>query len=39
MVKLEQDTDKEDMNRAIDVESPGMWGGVHVERARSTTSW
>jgi hypothetical protein len=28
MVKLEQDKDKEDMNRSIDVESPGMWGGV-----------
>jgi hypothetical protein len=28
MVKLDQDNDKEDMNRSIDVESPGMWGGV-----------
>jgi len=28
MVRLDQDTDKEDMNRAIDVESPGMWGGM-----------
>jgi hypothetical protein len=26
-VKLDQDKDKEDMNRSIDVESPGMWGG------------
>ena len=26
-VKLDPDTDKEDMNRSIDVESPGMWGG------------
>ena len=28
MVKLDQDKDPEDMNRSIDVESPGMWGGV-----------
>lgn len=28
MVRLDQDTDKEDMNRSIDVESPGMWGGT-----------
>jgi hypothetical protein len=28
MVKLDQDKDEEDMNRSIDVESPGMWGGV-----------
>jgi hypothetical protein len=28
MVKLDPDTDKEDMNRSLDVESPGMWGGV-----------
>lgn len=28
MVKLDQDKDKEDMNRSIDVESPGMWGGT-----------
>jgi hypothetical protein len=28
MVKLDQDKDKDDMNRSIDVESPGMWGGV-----------
>lgn len=27
-VKLDQDTDKDEMNRSIDVESPGMWGGV-----------
>jgi hypothetical protein len=26
-VKLDPDTDAEDMNRSIDVESPGMWGG------------
>lgn len=26
-VKLDPDTDSEDMNRSIDVESPGMWGG------------
>ncbi len=28
MVKLDQDKDPEDMDRSIDVESPGMWGGV-----------
>jgi hypothetical protein len=28
MVKVDQDKDPEDMNRSIDVESPGMWGGV-----------
>lgn len=28
VVKLDQDKDKEDMNRSMDVESPGMWGGV-----------
>jgi len=28
MVKLDQDKDPEDMNRGMDVESPGMWGGV-----------
>ena len=28
MVRLDQDKDPEDMNRSIDVESPGMWGGV-----------
>ena len=28
MVKVDQDTDPEDMDRSIDVESPGMWGGV-----------
>ena len=28
LVKLDQDKDKEDMNRSMDVESPGMWGGV-----------
>jgi len=28
MVKLDQDKDPDDMNRSIDVESPGMWGGV-----------
>ena len=28
MVKLDQDNDKDDMNRSMDVESPGMWGGV-----------
>jgi hypothetical protein len=27
-VKLDPDTDAEDMNRSIDVESPGMWGGA-----------
>jgi hypothetical protein len=27
-VKVDQDKDKEDMNRSIDVESPGMWGGM-----------
>jgi len=27
-VKVDQDDDKDDMNRSIDVESPGMWGGV-----------
>ena len=27
LVKLDPDTDAEDMNRGIDVESPGMWGG------------
>jgi len=27
MVKLDQDKDPEDMNRSLDVESPGMWGG------------
>jgi len=27
-VRVDQDKDKEDMNRSIDVESPGMWGGV-----------
>jgi hypothetical protein len=27
LVKVDQDKDKEDMNRSIDVESPGMWGG------------
>lgn len=26
-VKLDQDTDEEDRNRGMDVESPGMWGG------------
>jgi hypothetical protein len=26
-VKLDQDTDEEDKNRGMDVESPGMWGG------------
>jgi hypothetical protein len=28
VVKLDQDKDKDDMNRSMDVESPGMWGGV-----------
>ncbi len=28
MVKLDQDKDPEDMDRSLDVESPGMWGGV-----------
>lgn len=28
LVKLDQDKDAEDMNRSVDVESPGMWGGV-----------
>jgi hypothetical protein len=28
MVKLDQDKDEDDMNRSMDVESPGMWGGV-----------
>jgi len=28
LVKLDQDKDPEDMDRSIDVESPGMWGGV-----------
>ncbi len=28
MVKVDQDKDPEDMDRSIDVESPGMWGGV-----------
>jgi hypothetical protein len=28
LVKLDQDKDPEDMNRGMDVESPGMWGGV-----------
>jgi hypothetical protein len=27
-VKLDQDKDKEDMNRSLDAESPGMWGGT-----------
>jgi len=27
-VKVDQDKDADDMNRSIDVESPGMWGGV-----------
>ena len=27
-VKLDQDKDPEDMDRSIDVESPGMWGGT-----------
>jgi hypothetical protein len=27
-VKVDQDKDAEDMNRSLDVESPGMWGGV-----------
>ena len=27
-VKLDQDTDDEDRNRGMDVESPGMWGGA-----------
>lgn len=27
-VKLDQDNDKDEMNRSIDVESPGTWGGV-----------
>jgi hypothetical protein len=27
-VKLDQDKDPEDMNRGMDVESPGMWGGT-----------
>lgn len=27
LVKLDQDKDEEDMNRGMDVESPGMWGG------------
>jgi hypothetical protein len=27
LVKLDQDKDAEDMNRGMDVESPGMWGG------------
>jgi hypothetical protein len=26
-VKLDQDTDEDDKNRGMDVESPGMWGG------------
>lgn len=28
LVKLDQDKDPEDMDRSIDVESPGLWGGV-----------
>jgi hypothetical protein len=28
IVKLEQDKDAEDMNRSLDVDSPGMWGGT-----------
>jgi hypothetical protein len=28
LVKLDQDTDEEDKNRGMDVESPGMWGGT-----------
>jgi hypothetical protein len=28
MVKLDPDHDKDKMNRSMDVESPGMWGGV-----------
>ena len=28
VVKLDQDKDPEDMNRGLDVESPGMFGGV-----------
>ncbi len=28
LVILDQDDDPEDMNRSLDVESPGMWGGV-----------
>jgi hypothetical protein len=28
MVRLDQDKDAEDMDRSMDVESPGMWGGT-----------
>lgn len=28
LVRLDQDKDADDMDRSIDVESPGMWGGV-----------
>jgi hypothetical protein len=28
LVKLDQDKDKKDVHRSLDVESPGMWGGV-----------
>ena len=27
MVKLDEDKDEDDMNRSLDVDSPGMWGG------------
>jgi len=27
-VHVDQDKDAEDMNRSLDVESPGMWGGT-----------
>jgi hypothetical protein len=37
LVKVDQDKDKDDMDRSLDVESPGMWGGVMSSAPDSDT--